>query len=273
MPEESVKLPGGIHLKKKVAIGLGIAAVSVAAYVLYRQRQQNSGSTGADQTQSGDTSSSGIDPQTGYAYGSPEDQAALAAMSGAGLPGYGGGGYYLGGPGTSGGGQTNPGGFVSNDQWTQAAEAFMGSNGADAIAAALGKYLLGTPLTSDQVTIVQEAIAAEGIPPVAGTAGFPPSYKTAPGPPPHPGGTAKNPVKGLRAEPRFTQIDVHWSPLDNATQYLVKAHLGSRVAQQVKVNGTFATLHDLKRNTSYRITVWGEPGTGTNASVTARTKS
>src|SRR5215831_12826679 len=282
MPDGNVTLPGGLKIKKNVAIILGLSGAGIAAYVLYQKRQA-SADTSTAATGTGD-----IDPQTGFAYGSPEDQQALAALSGQTLPtannasfvggqiiGYDQFGnpiYGSGAGGFGGSGFGGPGGFSSNAQWTQAAESLMGSTGADAIAAALGKYLLGTPLTEDQVTIVQQAIAAEGFPPVPGPDGFPPSFRTAATPPPTGGGSAKNPVKGLSADARTTQIDVHWSALPGATKYLVKAYQGSRVVQQQTVTGTTTTLHNLHANTSYRITVWGQPGTGSTASTTARTK-
>lgn len=192
MPDD-VKLPGGAHVDKKIAIGVGAAAVLIAGVYYYRQKQASASSTTA-----ATASGSQIDPQTGYAYGSPEDQAALTAMSGGTLPTYDAassvGGQVIGydqfgqpvygGGGGTGGPNSGPGSYTSNAQWTQAAEAMMGSTGADSIAAALGKYLLGQPLSTDQVTVVQEAIASQGYPPVSGSGGFPPSYNTAAVPPP-----------------------------------------------------------------------------------------
>jgi hypothetical protein len=282
MPD-TITLPGGLKVNKKVAITVGIASVGIAGYVLYRQSQAK------QTTDTSGYSTADVDPQTGYPYGSPEDQAALAAMS-AGTQGQLNSSSFVGGSVLGydqygnpiytqgqGGGITGTGGFTSNAQWTQAAEALMGSTGSDAIAAALGKYLLGQPLTADQITNVQQAIAAEGFPPVPGPEGFPPSYHTAAVPPSGGGGTggtvAHNPVKGLRTEPRFTQIDVHWQPLAGAKKYLVKAHHNGRVADQATVAGTFATMNNLHKGTTYRITVWAQPGTGTTATTSARTKS
>lgn len=266
MPEGTVTLPGGLHIKKNVAIGIGVAAVAVGGFYWYRNRQASSSST----TSQTATQDQGVDPATGYPYGSPEDQAALAASGGYSGQTYG-GGYGGYGPQTQPP-QTPPQGFQDNAQWTQAAEQLMGSTGNDSIAASLGKYLVAAPLTTDQVTVVQEAIAAEGYPPVAGPNGFPPSYKTVEGPPPPPKQTAKNPVKNLKATARFTQVDVHWEALPNAKDYLVKTYLNGKMIHQDTTPSTFITLHNLQKNTSYRITVWGQPGTGTNASVRVRTE-
>jgi hypothetical protein len=284
MPGETVTLPGGLHVKKNVAITVGIASVAVGGYFYYRQRKASQAAAASATDPNAQT-----DPQTGFAYGSPQDQAALAGMSGATLGqsntgasfqggqviGYDQYGNPIYGQGQPGSGM--PGAFVSNAQWTQAAEALMGSNGADAIAAALGKYLLGQPLTVDQVTSVQQAIAAEGYPPVAGVNGNPPGYQTAQPPSGGGGGTgagpgAKNPVTGITAVPRTTQVDVHWNALPNAKQYLVKAKVGNKVAAQDTVTGTSVTLHNLKPGTSYKITVWGQPGSGSTGSTTTRTK-
>ena len=283
MPEGTLTLPGGLKVKKNVAIGIGVAAVGIGAYAYYRNKQ-------AQSTAQVDTGAQ-IDPQTGYPYGSQQDTAALAQLSGQTLPTannasfvggqiigydqYGNPIYGSGAGGFGGSGFGGPGGFSSNAQWTQAAESLMGSTGADAIAAALGKYLLGADLTEDQVTIVQQAIAAEGFPPVPGPNGFPPSYKTAQ--PPSGGGgggtanPAVNPVQGLHAVARTTQIDVSWKATPNATSYLVKAHLGSRVVDQQSATGTSITLHNLRPKTAYRITVWAQPGKGSTASTTAKT--
>lgn len=201
MPDD-VKLPGGAHVDKKVAIGAVVVLLAIAGVYYYRQKQAAATATPAP-------GSANIDPQTGYAYGSPEDQAALAAQSGGTLPTYDSassvGGQVIGydqygnpvyGQG-GGGGSPGPGSYTSNAQWSQMAEAAMGSTGADAIAAALGKYLLGLPLTTDQVTSVQQAIASQGFPPVPGSDGFPPSYKTASTPPPPQGGVTVPSVTGV----------------------------------------------------------------------------
>lgn len=275
-----ITLPGGLKVKKNVAIGVGVGAVVVAGVIYYRNKNAQAAST----TDTGQYGSSGIDPQTGYEYGSPEDQAALAAMSGSTLgqmdsASYVGGqtiGYDQFGNPVYGQGQGGiPGAFTNNAQWTQAAESYMGSDGNDSIAAALGKYITGQPLTDTQVTVVQSAIASQGYPPIAGPSGFPPSYHTAGTPgPPSPGAApgAKNPVQGLHATPHYTQIDVTWQALQNATSYQLKLYESSRVINTVQTKASPYTFHNLKRNTTYRITVWGKPGSGSTASTTVRTR-
>lgn len=125
-----------------------------------------------------------MDPTTGVTYGDEQ--------SGYGAGGYyggsGGGGYYGGGGSGSGGQQ-----YSSNAQWAQAAESYlsgqMGENPTQ-VGAAIGHYITGQPLDPAQVSLVEQAIAFTGQPPVAGPGGNPPGYVTAPQPKPKP------PVKG-----------------------------------------------------------------------------
>lgn len=176
MPDD-IKLPGGAHANKKVVLAVVGGVIIIGGYMYYKNKNAQ---TTADQTIAANTTSAAdtgttIDPQTGFPYGSEEDQAALASLSFGILPTQFGGGGGLGGLGGGGTGISGPGGFVNNAEWAQAAEAAMGSNGNDAIAAALGKYLTGQNVTPDQQTIIQEAIAIENAPPVPGTSGFPPN--------------------------------------------------------------------------------------------------
>jgi hypothetical protein len=234
-----VKLPGGAHVKKQTAILIAIVGGVIAAYFLYRQRQA---SKDASQT------SGSIDPQTGYAYGSPEDQSALAALGNQQLPYGADSGSFVGGSVIGydamgnpiygqgqGGGSGIPGasgGFSSNTQWSQAAEGAMGSTGADAIAAALGKYLLGLPLTDSQVMSVQQAIAAEGFPPVPGPGGFPPSYKTSGGGGSGGGGGGSNPKP-----PKFTTVAFNGTLAEVAKR---RGWPASKLREVEKLNGMTA---------------------------------
>jgi hypothetical protein len=267
---KTVTLPGGLKVNRNVLILLLITAGGLAAISWYRTR----GDTGTTEA----AVPGQIDPQTGYTYGSPEDQAALAAMAGSTLgqvdsSSWVGGqtiGYdQYGNPVYGQGGGGIPGAFTSNAQWTQSAEAYMGSDGNDAIAAALGKYITAQPLTEDQRTIVQSAIASQGYPPVAGPNGFPPAFRTQEAAPP--GLVAQNPVHNLVLVPRYTQMDAHWNALKNAKTYTVRIHHNGKVLQTHKIAGTFTTFHNLRNNTSYTVTVWAAPGRGNSASERAKT--
>jgi len=173
---ETVSIPGFGSQKKTTVYVVGGLVVVVIGIGIYRSRKAT-----ASATPSGagiDTAS--IDPATGFAYGSAEDAAALNTQAGYIQPAqYG----YGGGADTSTGSVTQPtaGGFVSNAQWTQAAEAYAESLGSNvtAVASALGHYLAGVPLTPGEVDLVQQAIASQGYPPQSGPNGYPPSYRTA----------------------------------------------------------------------------------------------
>lgn len=187
---DTIHIAGKPVNKKAVYVAGGVALVFGVFY--YYQKRSAANSAAANST--ANAANSQIDPQTGYPYGSPEDQAALAAMGGQ----YGafdpGTGQYVGydpyGGGNPGGGgpppPPGPGSFTNNAQWATYAEQQMGSSGTDSIAAALGHYLSGAKVTSGEQTLIQEAIAIAGQPPVAGTnpAGYPPAINLGVGGPP-----------------------------------------------------------------------------------------
>lgn len=210
-----IKTPFGTVPKKKAMIGGAIAAV-ILAVVVYRARQNAATSGGA-------IPEAEINPATGYPYGSAEDAAALAQQAGyisAGGSGGGGGG---------GGGVTIPGeGFVNNAQWSQAVIQYMTDNGlvedSAMLAGALGKYLSGKPLSDAEESLVQQAIAIEGKPPVSGSDGYPPSIRKLPtGTTPSGTVTLTAPTgyKVLYADQRT--VTISWTPVNGALYYEVQS--------------------------------------------------
>lgn len=215
------------------------------------------------------------DPATGMTYG--DEQA-----------GYTGGNYYGSYPGLFTG-PSGPGGFATNAAWAQAAEQYMGSDGHDAIAAALGRYLHGDDVSEAQKTTIEEAIAAEGQPPVAGPGGYPPSIHLHATHTP-PVKKAKNPVSGLRAtNVTATAITVSWHKDTHAASYLVTvleyarsggglrktqpASGGRHQVQQHTTTTARAHITGLRPRTRYDIRVRAQPGTGTrDANVTVTTR-
>lgn len=181
---DTIDVPGLGATKKTTLYAVGVGAVLVVGVVYYRSKKQAAAAQAASVTQAG---TNATDPATGYPYGSPEDAAALSTQASyyqANQGGYG-DGYSGGSPGT-GSGST---GFVSNAAWAQAYEQYAVNNvqaNATTVAAALGKYLTGQPLSADQLNIVEQAIAFEGLPPIAGTNGYPPSYQLQQTPTPTP---------------------------------------------------------------------------------------
>ncbi len=178
-----VKLPGvGPVSKKWLIVVVAGSAVTVGYVVLRRKSAAASAASTAASGASSDGTSD-IDSLTGDVAGSAQDQADLAALQA-------GGGYDDGDIGDYGGGEYAPvpvgtqlpgaGGFTTNGEWAQQAETDLGGVGVDqaTLSAALGAYLTGRSLTADQQSLVDQAIAEEGYPPVSGTGGYPPAMKT-----------------------------------------------------------------------------------------------
>lgn len=175
--EGTVKTPFGT-VQKKTALLIGGGAVLIVGIGYYRSKKAAAANaaaqTATDATNAANDPSAGIDPATGFPYGSAEDAAALAQQQGLSYNPY----SPLGG-GSPGGQYPQVGPpFSSNAAWGQYCEQTMGSNGSDTIAAALGHYLTGSPLQSGESTIVDQAIAIAGYPPVAGPNGMPPALNT-----------------------------------------------------------------------------------------------
>lgn len=181
----------GSDVNKKTAYTVGIGLAGILGVVYFRSRKTAAANAAAAATaQSG--ANTGIDPATGYAYGSAEDAAALSNQGQYASPNqlgiYGSGGNPYGMAGFGGGGYSGyPQGiggppFTSNAQWSQYVEEWLvNSMSADpnVVGNALGKYIAGQPLSADMVSIIQESIAFAGYPPISGHAGNPPGYLTA----------------------------------------------------------------------------------------------
>jgi len=166
--EGTIKTPIGT-VQKKTAFLVGGAAVVIGGIVYFRERGTAT-ATPTDTTVTGD-----VDPATGFVYGTPEDLAALASQ-----------GTDLGSVGgvtnTGGGGSvpsTGTGSYATNGEWSQAAIEYMINNGlvtdSTQLAAALGKYITGAYADDISVQLIDQAIAVQGYPPIAGVNGYPPS--------------------------------------------------------------------------------------------------
>lgn len=286
MATDTIKL-GSFNIPKPVAIG-GVIAAGVTGVYFYR-KQSNANS--AQQASVDQASTDQIDPATGYPYGSPEDNAALAQQAtyqvnglDTGLSGYGFTGYS-GGSGGGVFGTGNPGSFASNAEWAQYVEAYEENNlGADAptVGNAIGKYLTGQPLTTDQVGLVQSAIAIGGYPPVSGPNGNPPGYVTAgstppppppngnppPGgnPPPTPTGNAK-PITGLHeVKHTATSVTVGWDKTfaPQGYSYMLK-QVNGKIVKIGQTGGTSVTIGGLHSGWEYNFSIHGIPNGQGNA--------
>lgn len=252
--EGTVKTPFGEMKKKTAAIG-GVGIGGLALIVWYRHKQAANASAASSASTGASTSDQNIDPATGFPYGSAEDIAALTQQQGLQYGQYPTGGYN---PNPQ---PPGPGSFVTNAEWAQYVEQWLTQNeGADPITVgnAIGKYISAQPLTPDMVSVVTNAIAIGGDPPVAGPDGNPPGYKTQSGPGPGPGGTkAENPVTGLKVDADYTGIDVSWNASKNATSYSVRCPGASNSPQ--RTTGTSARMRNLRRGHKYTVTVVAHP--------------
>lgn len=173
-----VSVPGFGKQKKQTVYIIGGVVVAVIGIGYYRSRKNAAATAAAttataatDTSSATDTSGSGyVDPNAAYdssAYGSGYVDPTTGLPLNTGV--------------------TQPTGFTSNSQWSQAAEEYLaGTVGLDAtsVQAALGKYITGGSVTADQQNIIEQAIAAEGYPPQSGPNGYPPSVQLAATPPP-----------------------------------------------------------------------------------------
>ena len=152
--------------KQKLLLGGGVAVGGVIG--LWWYEKQKSSATSATGTT---TANQGIDPNTGVPYADEEiDPATGIPYADEGAQGVTPGelGTYnpLTGQYTPGY-ETAPTVTGTNAEWATAAETQLVADGFDpaTVATALGLYLAGQPLSSDQYGIVQAALAMEGQPP------------------------------------------------------------------------------------------------------------
>lgn len=167
-----------------VVAGGSLAAIG---YVLWRRHQAGTSSTAAAPATAGDQfppdgtvgnpgDPNSTDPATGMTYG--DEQLYGGGYGGTGLGASGFPGGTTGGPVTGPPGPTGGPPFGTNSDWFSYAETQLsGIVDATALTAALGVYLTGRAATADQESLIDQAIAAAGYPPVAGTGGYPPNIK------------------------------------------------------------------------------------------------
>jgi hypothetical protein len=236
---DTTKLPGIGPVPKKWFIIVGGGSVLMIGYVLYRKHSASAAAAATPATDQAATTGA-IDPATGDIAGSAQDQADLAAIQagGYGNAAYGStaGGYYAGSGALGTSGVTPPvpgtGGFTTNGQWAQQAEQDLGGLGISqtALAAALGHYLTGQTLATGEQSLVDQAIAEEGYPPVAGPGNYPPAMRTSAtggsGTGGTGGGTTTPPPSqlpaptGLHVSPGTTNAPASWNAVSGATGYV-----------------------------------------------------
>lgn len=242
---EKIDIPGAGPVDKRVAIGLGAALV---AFLAWRYWLAGSGAEPVDE---------GAEP--GF-----EDAGTLPSVDGA-TDWYGSGG---GGQSTGDDTSSTPQQIRTNAQWSQYArdqllvtDSYTGL----AIGAALGNFLGGRPLTSQQQEIVRAAIALAGYPPVGTHVVIP-------------GGDTEVTIAptGLKATATTsTSVTLSWAPVSGAQEYRIYRN---GVSQNVgSSRDTTATVGGLQSNTSYTFQVAALSGAGKagprSSSATVKTKA
>jgi hypothetical protein len=230
----------GHKVSKNEALLLGLVAVGVVIVAVMRKKSANAAaaaaagsSAGAGQfTDPAGNVCAAPDPSTGYCPGTPEDISAQEQLSASSTD------YGLDSGGSLGGSTGEVANnsvpvFTDNGAWGQYVEQMLGSDGTDATAAAIAKYLSGQSVTEAQQTTIEQAIAIANYPPVAGSGGFPPSVNlSASSPAPAPAATQVTVpnVVGMRAAaqalPALTAagFKYHTSPVINpAHEYTVSS--------------------------------------------------
>jgi len=300
----SVKVPG-VGTVPKGAVAAGI--LGVLGLIWWSKRKSSTAApagTGTDpfppDGTSGDpTDPNSTDPATGMTYGDENSGSTAAAYGTAaqataldpypwdGTTGNANDPYSMdptsgttygneGGGGSGGGGGSSPSGlpgppFSSNSQWSQYATDYLVNTIGEApgtVAADLGAYLAGQAVDATQESVINQAIAYAGQPPVAGASGYPPKIRIK-GSKSGGGTKATNPVKNLHVTSTgYTSVDVAWDASKNATGYKVTG------APHVTVSGTTARAGGLTRKHKVTISVLATPAASgiRPASVHATTK-
>jgi hypothetical protein len=293
---ETISVPGVGPVKKPLLIG-GLVVLGGILAVAWWRHSRNAGAAAGQAVQ---PDPEAIDPATGLTYGEEAAGIQSGTVAGYGTP-YGDTSGIIGYDA-----QGNPvyadqvgygpvPSFVSNGAWSQAAEQYLvASTGADAgvVAAALGTYLAGQPLTDAQASVVQQAIGFFGQPPQAGSNGYPPSLKRSGvpgGTGDGGGGTASHPITvtpaGLHVTNLYaSSVRVAWSaPVIPSGQGPLTGYgcacydsAGHLVNGPFKVPASqhFADFGKLKSRTRYHASIWCDPARtgGPHASVSFTTK-
>lgn len=305
MAEVKLPLVGGVS-KKALAIGGGSAALLITVLLLRKKKTAAAApaagaSSGDPYPPDGTTGNPGdpnsTDPATGMTYG---DEQAGSGDSGYQdtSQGYGAAGYTD--PNTGqfiyGNSGTGQAAATTNAAWAQNAIAYLGTDvsvDSAALSTALGLYLAGQPLTSDQAALVDQAIAVEGYPPVSGAGGYPPGIRESGtasqggtggsgggvtgsgsdtggdtgGPAPAAGGTTAPKAAGAISNLRTTKVTknsftAEWNKATGATggyRYIVDQLNGANVHEDV-VHGTSVTVTNLHPGWTYNFGIQALPG-------------
>lgn len=272
--EGNVTLPGGAKVPKQAAVA-GVAAVAVLVGVYYyrkhKQAQQAPAATPTDQYPPDGTVGNpqdpySTDPATGQTYG---DEALGSGGTFGAFGGLGSGGGSGGGDGSGGGSGGPP--FADNPSWANwTIGQLLATNpnlDPGQLTDAIGVYLAGQQASATQKTLIFDAIAVGGDPPVAGPNGYPPKVQTGG----NGGGFASNPPAGLKATvhgptarsgpgSKAATADLSWDTVQGATSYTVNvrdAH--NNLFSSHQVTGTTLQIVNLALGARYTVYVIANP--------------
>lgn len=250
--ETAAKGGKNVFTQKLGPLPVWVWAIAAVAIFYYVQRNKGAGTTAGQQTDpAGNTGT--INPATGYVYGSPEDQAAAGAATGA-----------LGTGSSSTSGSTTAGQYQDNTAWANAAINYLVGIGVDPTVAntAIQQFLASQTLTTEQQADVNLAIQRIGAPP------DPPSPSNAPPPvvtPPTGGSTvyASNPPTGLTVTSvSSSHVGLKWNRVTNAKGYTVSWGTTSAANDHSSTLGSTSlttTVGNLKPDTHYYFRVQATP--------------
>lgn len=254
MAETDAAAKGLDFLKHKVGpLPIGVWLLIGAGGLWYFERQKSSSSAAASGQQTDPAGNTGtIDPATGYVYGSPEDQAALAAGD-------------SGSTGTGPSGSSTPGAqsYADNNTWGIAAVNYLTGLGIDATTAnqAVQLYLNSQPLTTAQQGDVNLAITALGPPPTlpGPVSANPNPVTTPPGTSPKGSGTSRNPTPVISAGRVVSTTPngavVAWNATGATSFRTTIAGPGRINGQTGTVTAKQATYSGLQSGHTYEVTV------------------
>jgi hypothetical protein len=204
------------HEISKTTLWIAGGGTGLVLFLWYRHSQANA----AAATSTTPTTDPSIDPATGipYADESGYDSGYDSGIDPAtGIPYADESGYNT-YPTTL----TGPGTFTNNAQWAEWAEQELnGTIDPATLSAALGKYLTGQAMTSDQESLADQAIAIAGYPPVSGPGGYPPAMRAAPPAGTTGGGSGGTPgqVASFSVTGGKGYADFGWSAVSGADNY------------------------------------------------------
>lgn len=272
---DTLNLPGFGQTKKVYVFGAAAIVTGIVSVAWYRHSHGSAGATAADAGQATDTTS--IDPDTGFAYGSAADTAALSGgTAGGGVSELGAGSLFYDPadglydltspyqPNSAGTSNTGPGTFTDDAYWTQYAIENVQGYSASQVQGAIAAVQAGQALTQQQLTIWQTCLAVAGQPPspppTAPHVGNGGGTSTSHGKPTHaPGQLHSRPASD------GTSAVLSWGKLDFATGYQLviwQAVKGTPVIFRGEVTGTSYTARGLRPGEKYGWYIAGQNSAG-----------